>query len=113
MESGEGAKTMNPRASIDNRLSLIQEDLDGVEKRLVVIIRELLGSRPVSEDRVLKKEEVKASKAGGWLNLVVSRLSEFRDQLGRIKGLERDLKNSVIDSPTNMPEERGEPMEGQ
>jgi len=100
MESGESAKTMNPlnppRACIDNQLGLIQKDLDDVEKRLVVILEELLGPRLVPGDQARGAEK---TIIGGLLNQIVSKLSGFRVQLERIRKLEKDLENSVIGSP--------------
>ena len=116
MEATTNAGQMNPRARIDNHVKIVQEKLDNVEKRLEVIIKELLGPQPqlTLDDQMLKEEEekVKASKIGGWLNQVASKLGDFSDQLRRIKKLEKVLEKSMIFSPKNATEERKEPTEG-
>jgi len=108
MESGTRGETMNPRACIDTRLELIQEDLDGVERRLGMIIKELLGSQPIPDNRLRKEEK---NEVVGWLNQVVSKLDHFRGQLGRIKELETDLKKSIIGSSERILEEPKKPTE--
>ena len=103
MAGEKSAESMNLRMCINNDLEIIQEDLDNVEKRLGVIFEELLGPRIVPEQGALEKKEKKA-KTKGWLNLIVSKLSKFKDQLKRIKELEKDLRRSIISSPVDMPD---------
>jgi len=98
----EGEKSMNPRMSINNSLEIIQKDLDNIEKRLMVITEELLGPRPAPNNQAI---EEKKPKAKGWLNQVKEKLDDFRNQLGKIKELEKNLRESIIGSPSNLPDE--------
>jgi len=108
MQPETRGEIINPRASINTRLELIQEDLNGVERRLVIIIKELLGPQPVPEAKLSKEEEIKVV---GWFNQIISKLDKFRDQLGRIKELETDLKKSIIPPSEEMPKEGTELVE--
>ena len=98
----EGEKSMNPRMSINNSLEIIQKDLDNIEKRLMVITEELLGPRPAPNNQTAEEKKLKAK---GWLNQVKEKLDDFRNQLGKIKELEKDLRGSIIGSPLNLPDE--------
>lgn len=106
MEGAKSAEPMSPRISINNRLRLVQEDLNNVEKRLTRIIEELLGPRLSPDSGALKEESVKAK---GWLDRITLRLGDFSSQLRRIKKLESDLEKSIIGSSENTSKERGEP----
>lgn len=108
MQPETRGEIINPRASINTRLELMQEDLDGVERRLVIIIKELLGPQPIPEAKLPKEEEIKVV---GWFNQIISRLDKFRNQLERIKELETDLKKSIIGPSEEMPKEGKELVE--
>ena len=108
MQSETRGEIINPRGSINTRLELMQEDLDGVERRFGIILKELLGPQPVPEAKLPKKEEIKVV---GWFNQIISRLDRFRNQLGRIKELETDLKKSIIGPSEEMPKEGTELVE--
>ena len=110
MQPETRGEIINPRGSINTRLELIQEDLDGVERRLVIIITELLGPQLAPGDQPHKEEKIKSV---GWLNQIISKLDKFRDQLGRIKKLETDLKKSIIGPSEGMPKEGTELVEKQ
>lgn len=108
MQPETRGEIINPRGSINTRLELIQEDLDGVERRLVIILTELLGPRLVPGDQLHKEEKIKTV---GWFNQIISKLDKFRNQLGRIKELETDLKKSIIAPSEEMPKEGKELVE--
>jgi len=108
MQPETRGEIINPRASINTRFELMPEDLDGVERRLVIIITELLGPRLAPGDQLRKEEKIKSV---GWFNQIISRLDKFRDQLERIKELETDLKKSIIGPSEEMPKEGTELVE--
>ena len=111
MEDAVSEGSTNPRTSIDSQLKLIQQDLDSVEKRLVVIFEELLGPRPAVMAPENRMREEKKSETKGWFNKIILRLDNFRNQLERIKKLEKDLKKSVTGPLENVTEERKLPVE--